>query len=452
MVEIKKEKPKKEEIVKGEIAKFNDEEKTIFHFINTGYNIDIPTRTVFKKENKTIYHLRTREWGGTKIVPRYKTIQKIVLEGLSTKLPSGFSQTPSRGYAPTGLLRPLIKFIDENSGVEEIILSKTKNTLLVKKQLVINISDLAIFRKNTSALTKIMNEKNRVFTQNNLAERFPKYFTKTSEKYQSGTLHRLLSQYKSIDKKISSDDKSALINLFEKLSISERKIFKKKDLIMQMEETEKKMIKDVLEEFEKLISFKKISELRWQKFFKENTWIFSQLFAYPAVLFDDQAYVGGKSIHDENGKYVDFLYANDLTKNSALIEIKKHTTKLLAQKPYRGKNVFNMGKELSGAIAQILDQKSTYLREFDHLRSGDALQAFNPKCIIVVGRFADLNKHQQECFELLRSSLRDVEIITFDELLAKIKSILSIFKNDKSEKSKIEEITKIVRSANTKKE
>ncbi len=436
--------------IKAELVLEDNEEKTIFHFVNTDYGLDFLTRTVLKKEDKTIYHLLKRKWGSKEIIPRYKTIKKVILEGLNSKLPAGFSQTASKGYAPTGLLKHLMKFVDENSGVEEIILSKRKKTLLVGKQLIINLDDLATFRKNTSSLTKIMNEKNRVFTQNYFAERFPKYFSRTDERYQRGTLHRLLSQYQNIDKKISPDDKTALIGLFKKLSISERKLLKRQDLILQMEESEKKMMGEVLDEFENLISLKKISEQRWQNFFKKNAWIFSQLFAHPAVLFKDQAYVGGKTVLDVDGKYVDFLYTKSLTKNSALIEIKKHTTKLLSAKPYRGRNVYHMDKELSGAIAQILDQKSVYLKDFYEITKGADLEAFDPKCILVIGRFSELNKYQQECFELLRAGLKDVEIITFDELLTKIKSILSIFK-DQVKDEKMEKIQKIVKSGTKKK-
>ncbi|MFA5061403.1 MAG: Shedu immune nuclease family protein [Candidatus Pacearchaeota archaeon] len=443
---------KNREFIKGELVLEDNNDKTVFHFVNTEYEIDFLTKTVLKKEDKTVYHLLKREWGGKKVISRYTTIKRIILEGLSNKLPGGFSQTPSKGYAPTGLLKPLMKFIDENSGVEEIILSKKKNTLLAGKQLILNLNDLEDFRKNTSSLTKIMNEKNRAFTQNYFAERFPKYFSKTEERYQRGTLYRLLSQYQNIDKKISPDDKNALIRLFKKLSISERKMLKRQDLILQMEENEKKMMSDVLDEFENLISLKRIKEQRWQNFFKKNAWIFSQLFAHPAVLFKDEAYVGGKTILDENGKYVDFLYAKSLTKNSALIEIKTHTTKLLASKPYRGKNVYHMEKDLSGAIAQILDQKSVYLKEFYETTKGTDLGAFDPKCILIIGRFSDLNKYQQECFELLRAGLKDVEIITFDELLTKIKSILSIFKSDlNEEKEKIGQIEKIVKKSVKKK-
>ena len=40
---------------------------------------------------------------------------------------------------------------------------------------------------------------------------------------------------------------------------------------------------------------------------------------------------------------------------------------------------------------------------------------------------------QYKAFELIRSGLKDVEIITFDELYERIKSILSIFKQEESE-------------------
>jgi hypothetical protein len=117
-----------------------------------------------------------------------------------------------------------------------------------------------------------------------------------------------------------------------------------------------------------------------------------------------------------------------------LIEIKKHTTKILSKKPYRGTDVFNMDKELSGAISQVLDQKDTYCKEFNSLRSKEDITSFNPNCIIIIGTLKDLDKKQYKAFELIRSGLRDVEIITFDELYERIKSILSIFKKEETEK------------------
>jgi hypothetical protein len=105
-----------------------------------------------------------------------------------------------------------------------------------------------------------------------------------------------------------------------------------------------------------------------------------------------------------------------------------------------------MDKELSGAIAQILDQKSVYMGDFKTVSGGVGLNSFNPRCILIIGKLSSLNKEQQECFELIRSSMKDLDIITFDELLEKIKSILSLFKNSSSEETKkIKDIEKLVK-------
>src|SRR3989338_4016342 len=138
----------KDPIIKAEIVKEDNKEKTIFHYIDSEREVDIKTRTLLKKENKTIYHQLRKDWRTGNVVPRYKTIRNIVLEGLSTKLPAGFSQKASRRYGATKTLTPFIRFLDNNSNVEEIILSKIKNTLLIKKQLVINLDDLEFIRKN----------------------------------------------------------------------------------------------------------------------------------------------------------------------------------------------------------------------------------------------------------------------------------------------------------------
>ena len=54
------------------------------------------------------------------------------------------------------------------------------------------------------------------------------------------------------------------------------------------------------------------------------------------------------------------------------------------------------------------------------------LITFNSKCIVLIGKIGDLSKQQKYSFELLRSNSRDVEIITFDEVKQKIKSLMKI--------------------------
>ena len=165
------------------------------------------------------------------------------------------------------------------------------------------------------------------------------------------------------------------------------------------------------------------TEALWQNEFHENPWIISQLFSYPFVLFQKEAYVGGKKIRNIDGKLVDFIYQNKLTKSVALIEIKTPSTQLIGSK-YRGN--YSMNSDLSGSLVQILDYKDTLQKDYYRLAEGnrneEEFYSFNPKCILIIGNLKQdsLNHEQVKSFELFRHTSKDVDIITFDELYQKI--------------------------------
>jgi hypothetical protein len=147
----------------------------------------------------------------------------------------------------------------------------------------------------------------------------------------------------------------------------------------------------------------------WQRVFAQNSFIFAQLFSFPVILLEDKAYIGGKSIENRGGNIVDFLYANNLTKNSALIEIKTPKTKLLGSQ-YRG-DIYNTSVELSGSVIQIANYKKSLLQNFNSLVSheGTEFNAFNPKSIIVIGSVENelVEQRKKKSFELFRSGLND---------------------------------------------
>lgn len=165
----------------------------------------------------------------------------------------------------------------------------------------------------------------------------------------------------------------------------------------------------------------------WQKFFKANQWVISQLFSYPTTIYEDKAYLGGKNSHNKEGKIVDFLYANDLSKNVALVEIKTPTTKLLGDE-YRA-NIFSMSEDVSGGINQLLRYKDTLLKDWNSVFvDGEDIIAFNPFCILIIGNTQELNnKDKIASFELWRSSLNGITVITFDELKQKIENLIMAF-------------------------
>lgn len=431
---MRKKNIKKKEIIAQEIAKKVTRDRTTYHYVDLKRKIDVQSKVVFKRQDKFILCPFYHDWETGVTGPKYRKIRTFTFEGLKGHLPSGFITHASRGYGVARGLKPLIRFVEQNFSVEDITITKKGKSSCTRNRLVISFKDFEDIRKPLNSIRRVFGEQNKVTLNNYFAQKIPSKFQPRREKYQKGTISRIVNEYEEVDKNLSAEDRNVLLKLFNKLSLARKDLFEKQDLILTKENIEKKFIEDILKKFEKYLALKYVKEDKWQDFFKENAWIFSQLFAYPAVLIADNAYVGGKMIQGTGGKIVDFLYANKLTRNSALIEIKKHTTKILSKKPYRGTDVFNMDKELSGAISQVLDQKDTYCKEFNSLRSKEDITSFNPNCIIIIGTLKDLDKKQYKAFELIRSGLRDVEIITFDELYERIKSILSIFKKEETEK------------------
>jgi hypothetical protein len=170
----------------------------------------------------------------------------------------------------------------------------------------------------------------------------------------------------------------------------------------------------------------------WQRVFSQNSFIFAQLFSFPVILIEDKAYIGGKNISNKGGNVIDFLYANDLTKNAALIEIKTPKTKLLGSQ-YRG-DIYNISVELSGSVVQIANYKKSLLQNFNSLTSneGDEFNVFNPKSIIVIGSISDelIEQRKKKSFELFRAGLSDVQIITYDELFGKVEFLIKLLQGE----------------------
>jgi hypothetical protein len=144
----------------------------------------------------------------------------------------------------------------------------------------------------------------------------------------------------------------------------------------------------------------------------------------------DEAYVGGKTMDNKNGKFSDFLVKNSLSDNVSFLEIKTHKTRLLDKSAYRGDDVYSVTKDLSGCINQVLNQRDNFQKEFYVARgkSKENFETFNSKCVVLIGSINDLTEKQIYSFELFRSNSRDVEIITFDELQRKIESLQTLMK------------------------
>ena len=167
-------------------------------------------------------------------------------------------------------------------------------------------------------------------------------------------------------------------------------------------------------------------EDEWQQLLKNHSWVISQIYAQPVVLIKDQAYVGGKSIRNTGGSVIDYLYANDMTGNVLMVEIKTPAAALL--RSYRG-NVMAPAPDLSGGVQQLLQARHSFEEEYRQLveRSGEDLNVVSPRCLLIVGTLISLSDDTaRRSFELFRNNNRQVEVITFDELIGKAEQLVRL--------------------------
>lgn len=193
------------------------------------------------------------------------------------------------------------------------------------------------------------------------------------------------------------------------------------ELMLLHTEIERVTLAKMIEAFKvKLTS--KLTEPHWQTFFEQNRFVLSMAFARPVELTHTQFHAKGSTLTSAGAQIGDFLF-KEYGQALAIVEIKTPETALLQGTAYRGQDVFGPTSELSGAVTQVLFQQSELRQRWmTHVHDNPDLRLSGAdviKCVVVAGRMpTDLSKLRS--FEVFRNACKDVDIVTFDELLAKL--------------------------------
>lgn len=198
--------------------------------------------------------------------------------------------------------------------------------------------------------------------------------------------------------------------------------------------------KDGLEEFkENLKDLSKPDELQWQDFYKRNSWIFGYGLDYKFLsILQKEASLSSVDLDGKNEVKSDFLLAdNNFT---VIVELKRPDTPLFEKDKNRSES-WRLSKDLTYAVSQILTQKAEWeiksqTRQFNE--QGDPINqsTIDPKTILIIGNTGQFSGDTKEdvikkkTFELYRRNSRNIEIVTYDELLARAKFIVSDSKNE----------------------
>lgn len=414
---------------KGEKLEAELSTKKVFYYHDTVNKIQQLSSEIFKKTDQIIHYPRGFEGG-----EKYKTIKKFTYKGFKGKLPVGVVKSVNFGWGFTKTLNPFAYHLNENFDIKEVIIEKGgKIDLdLPNKKLYLNETSLGILQDAFSNIFKKNKEEVDFVLKLNLHSLFPKVITKPEKTYITNALASSLASWGNSIDEFSEADKNAIKDLFDKLSIG-TDFLTKEALAKTKEIVDNKYIQETLKKYKELMALKtdgESLEKQWQEFLKENSWIFSSIFAQPVILYKREAYVGGKTIDNQNGKFNDFLIKNSLSDNVSFLEIKTHKTKMLDNSAYRGEDVYSATKELTGCIVQVLNQRDNFQKEFYATKGKSKgkgnFETFNSKCVILIGSTKDLDENQKYSFELFRSNSRDVEILTFDELQNKIESLQKV--------------------------
>lgn len=396
---------------------YNSEKKAIYEYCDVDGKPIHKSKEIFKTEKKIIFYpYSVSSIDGSLKPKKIKTIELKGWENL-TDIPKDFKTTGKYGLGSDRIKKFFQYLYPKFKELEKITVGINIRNRFSEKYINLNWSDLSPILKKI-AYEKIWYDRTRRLLINNEVSNITARLPKEKTYLNAGQLDSFLKKFDSFEK-VTKADIDSLSTVMETAPPS--KISVTSNFIKTRDKINKVFIEDIIKNFERLMASKIDNEKQWQNFFGKNTWILNHLFPFDVILRKQEAYVGGKTLENKEGRVVDFLFQNGFQDNFALLEIKTHKKTLLKNTPYRKPDVFSYSDDLSGGISQCLDQKEVFLKEF-----GDKERIIDPKAILVIGKKSDLNQHQNKCFELLRSNQKNIDILTFDELLAKLKGLLQV--------------------------
>ncbi|MFA7718128.1 MAG: Shedu immune nuclease family protein [Candidatus Absconditabacterales bacterium] len=191
--------------------------------------------------------------------------------------------------------------------------------------------------------------------------------------------------------------------------------------------------KKQLIEFQSLLEDVTKDEKNRQKFFETNSRIFGYGLDYKYLgILQREADVGTSDLSGGNSPITDFLMGcKDFT---VLVELKAPKIDLFSNVQDRS-NSWKLSNDLLYSISQILAQKADWQIKSQtpqFTKDGKEIkqQTIDPKTILIIGRSKDYSGEDQDqqikkrTFELFRRNLKNIEILTYDELYERARFIV----------------------------
>jgi len=345
-------------------------------------------------------------------------VDTIYLDGF-TDIPREFSE---KGYIPAGVQYALNSFLKDKN-INKFIISKENKKSFRKVKNGINITipynEFALYKQEMISIQSESQINRKKATNYFFATLFPKQFEIEEE-----SLNRKKNLFLSgldinIIPNLSKDELLKLQDfVFSMLDNRYIDVSKKVNLLSQYKENVDILVVDeAIKKFEENMA-KNVSESDWGKYIERYLFLLET--KYVEIIPE-------LNLATCTWRKVDFAYI-DYQGYMDLFEIKKPTTSLLCKSTDRGNYYWHADtvKAITQAEKYLFacERKASIVAEDIKRENGTDVSVIKPKAFLIIGTSNQLtNDNMKNDFKVLRDSLKNVEIILYDELLERFKNL-----------------------------
>lgn len=359
-------------------------------------------------------------------------IKRVYLDDFK-KLPSGFNKEGFIGYFVGKVLFKIINKLGKK--VEFHILREDKTYLkhlVTKVKIFLGYNELSSIAKQLRLFNRSKNKSSNDLIQSYLYSYFPRYFKESEIKYDSSYKEDQLSgilKKKSVLKNLSKSDVEELADFYPRFWESNRlKLSRIKRLIITKQtknREESVYLNDIIKEFEQKLNAQTQDEHKWQEFLRDYILLFNT--NYVGVL--------PKKNISLKGDYPDFLLIN-VYGYLDIYEIKRPNTPLLSLD--KSRNNYYWTPEIAKAISQVenyieeIQENKNVLINNVRDKTGVNIRVIKPRGYIIAGTNSQLiGSEKRDDFQMLNGSLKNIEIILYDDFLNNLKNLLKRLRGDR---------------------
>lgn len=349
---------------------------------------------------------------------------------VSQVLFDGFTSIPPEmalsGYMQSGLQYYMNKkFADLK--IDSLVISRTENTSVrklpkqKKHKVVMNYKDFQSLRTGLTKISSESREERSSFIEEEFFNLFPNKFKQpkvsTAARGRARRLVRNLDT--SVIAELQPGEVDQLVNFVADVLAKKYTASGPRDKLLRAAKIkiDEVALDDVIKQFKKNLK-DDAAESIWGKFLKKNLFLV------------DSKYIGTVpelNVMLASQRNVDFGMF-DAAGYLDLFEIKKSSTKLLSASTDRGN--FYWHSEATKAIVQAekylfnATRKATALAEDLKREKGVTVEVVQPRAVVIMGNSTqlDADPKMKTDFRILRQSLKNVEVILYDELLVRLQN------------------------------